>query len=285
MSNHLKGLLITFSGVLVLSPDTLLIRWVQLDTWALLVYRGLLMAIGIAFLNRVMSRTSLVDQGLRSGKIGLMAAIMFTLSTIAFVNATILTTIAHTLIIVATSPIFAAIFARLFLADKLRRHTLIAIVLVLIGMVVVVGTQQPGSSIVGDLCALLSAICIAATFVLAQKMKPISMASSSCLSGIFTAVIALPFATWVALDGQTIFWLLVMGVVVSVSFFLIMIGPRYIQAAEVGLILPLETVGGTALAWIILHEMPSHSTIIGAAIIMLTLLCHAVYSLLVVPKN
>jgi len=40
MSDHLKGLLITVIGVLVLSPDTLLIRLAGIEPWSLLVYRG-----------------------------------------------------------------------------------------------------------------------------------------------------------------------------------------------------------------------------------------------------
>jgi len=46
-------------------------------------------------------------------------------------------------------------------------------------------------------------------------------------------------------------------------------------AAEVGMIMPLETVFGAYLAWIFLNEAPSMHVIIGGGIIMFTLIVHA----------
>jgi len=45
MSQHLKGLLITTLGVIILSPDVLLIRMVQENSWTILFWRGLLFAL------------------------------------------------------------------------------------------------------------------------------------------------------------------------------------------------------------------------------------------------
>ena len=70
-----------------------------------------------------------------------------------------------------------------------------------------------------------------------------------------------------------------MGVVVTVAFVLITIAPRYIPAAEVSLILPLETVGGTALVWWLLNEVPGYLTLVGAAIILITLTTHSYFVL------
>src|ERR671918_714650 len=47
LSEHAKGLVITAAGVLVLTPDSLLIRLITADQWTLLFWRGLLMALGL----------------------------------------------------------------------------------------------------------------------------------------------------------------------------------------------------------------------------------------------
>lgn len=279
MSDHLKGLLIALAGVLVLSPDTLLIRLANIDQWAMLVYRGLLMALGMALITKRLDPEPLVKQYLSIGRTGVMAAICFAISTIAFVNAIIYTSVAHTLVIVATSPLFAALFGRMFLGERLKIPTFIAIVCVLVGMLLVVGQADQNSHWLGNVCALISAASIAVTFVLNRKNKDVNMIPAISTSGLLVAVVALPFATWIVPDGQTVLVIGMMGVVVTLAFVLITIAPRYIPAAEVSLILPLETVGGIALAWIFLAEVPGSMTLYGAAIILLSLMAHSYFIL------
>ena len=120
MSDHTKGLLFAFTGVLVLSPDSLLIRLADIDQWSLLVYRGLSMALGMALISYYLDSVPLPKQYRNIGRTGAFAAICFTGSTIGFINAVTYTTIANTLVIVATAPLFAALFGRLFLGERLH---------------------------------------------------------------------------------------------------------------------------------------------------------------------
>lgn len=275
MSEHLKGLLFGFTGVIILSPDSLLIRLAGIDHWALMVYRGLLMALGMAVISRMFDKAPLLRQYRNIGKAGVLVSICFALSTLAFVNAITFTSIANTLVILATAPLFAALYGRIFLAECLKLATLVAIVCVMSGLLLVVGQNQQAGSWLGNVCALVSAMSIAATFVINRKKKNINMVPAISLSGVLLAIIAMPFAHWVVLDAHTVIILLLMAVVVTLAFVMITIAPRYIPAAELSLILPLETVGGTALAWVFLNEVPSTQTILGAAIILMTLVIHA----------
>ena len=275
MSEHLKGLIIGVTGVIILSPDTLLIRLAEMDQWALMVYRGLLMALGMALISKGFDKAPLRQQYTNIGKAGVLVSICFTISTLAFVNAVTYTSIANTLVIIATSPLFAALYSRWFLAERLNLATLIAIICVLLGLLLVVGQNQQQGSWLGNVCALISAASIAATFVINRKKKAINMVPAISLSGVLLAFIAMPFAHWVVLDQRTMLILLLMAIVVTLAFVMLTIAPRYIPAAELSLILPLETIGGTALAWYYLNEVPSTQTMLGAAVILLTLLVHA----------
>jgi len=279
MSDHLKGLLITFVGVMVLSPDSLLIRLVDMDSWTLLVYRGLLMGLGMMIISRLFDPSPLRQQYRRIGRTGLWAALCFAVSTIAFVNAILYTTVAHTLVIVATSPLFAVLFGRIFLGERLDVPTFIAILVVLAGMVLVVGQSEQAGHWVGNVCALISAISISITFVLNRKNRDVNMVPAISISGGLSALVALPFANFTPLDVNTIVMLLAMGLVVAVAFALITLAPRYIPAAEVSLLLPLETVGGIALVWIYLNEVPGMQTIIGAIVILAAITAHAYHVL------
>jgi len=279
MSEHLKGLLITVAGVLVLSPDSLLIRLLEMDAWTLLVYRGVLMALGMVLISRLFDSTPLRQQFMHIGRIGAWAALCFAISTVAFVNAILHTTVALTLVIVATSPLWAALIGRLMLGERLDMPTFIAIVTVLAGLLLVVGQSQQAGHWQGNAAALVSAIAIAATFVLNRKNKHINMVPAISISGLIAAAIAFPFANFVPLPAYSIGVLLAMGVLVAVAFALITVASRYIPAAEVSLILPLETVGGTALVWFFLGETPGMQTILGALLILAALMAHAYFAL------
>jgi drug/metabolite transporter (DMT)-like permease len=279
MSDHLKGLLLAFTGVLVLSPDSLLIRLADIDQWALLVYRGVSMALGMALISNYLDPVPLPKQYLNIGRTGTLAALCFTGSTIGFINAVTYTTIANTLVIVATAPLFAALFGRLFLGERLKLNTFFAILSVLAGMLLVVGQADEGSHWIGNLCALVTAVCIAATFVLNRKNKGTNMVPAISISGGLVALVALPFANWVALDIDTIFIVGLIGLLVTIAFVLITVAARYIPAAEISLILPLETVGGIALAWWFLDEVPGNLTLWGALIILVALMVHSYFVL------
>ena len=47
MSNHLKGMLMAFFGVFILSPDAVLIRLADADSWSILLWRGIFYSLGI----------------------------------------------------------------------------------------------------------------------------------------------------------------------------------------------------------------------------------------------
>ena len=47
MNNHLKGLLIAFFGVLMLTPDPVLVRLADADTFTILFWRGIFYALGV----------------------------------------------------------------------------------------------------------------------------------------------------------------------------------------------------------------------------------------------
>ena len=66
---------------------------------------------------------------------------------------------------------------------------------------------------------------------------------------------------------------------VAIPFVLITLAPRYITAAEVNLFFLLEVVLGPLWVWFVIKEQPSQETIIGGAIIILTIATHSFLSL------
>ena len=278
MTNHLKGILMTFIGVVILSPDSVLIRLTDADSWTVLFYRGLLMSIGVMILLLITYRSKTIVEFKKIGRGGLWIGWLHGIMTGTFVFAIMHTSIANTLVIISTGPIWIAIIAWLTLRERASLVTWLAMIIVFIGIYIVMSANFGGQSIVGDIFALITAILMGFTFTLVRKYKTVNMVPTMAVGGIIAAIIACIFAPTLALKPEAIIYVVAMGVILAISFSLITIAPRYMPAAEVGMIMPLETVLGTLIAWKVINEAPSSNAIIGGIIVVITLFCHAWYS-------
>ena len=278
MTSHLKGILMSFIGVVILSPDSVLIRLADADSWTVLFYRGLLMSIGVMMLLLITYRSKTIVEFKKIGRGGLWIGWLHGIMTGTFVFAIMHTSIANTLVIISTGPIWIAIIAWLTLREKASLITWLAMIIVFIGIYIVMSANFGGQNIVGDIFALITAILMGFTFTLVRKYKTVNMVPTMAIGGVIAAIIACIFAPTLVLKPEAIIYVVAMGVILAISFSLITIAPRYMPAAEVGMIMPLETVLGTLIAWRVINEVPSSNAIIGGIIVVITLFCHAWYS-------
>lgn len=284
ISPHLKGILITTLGVIILSPDALLIRLLNTDTWTAVFWRGLAFAAGVLVLMILTYRQKTLHQFKKVGKAGLLIGLIFGLSSLCFTASIQNTSIANTLVIIATSPVFASLFSWIFLKEKVHLRTWIAMLIVFTAIASIMSNSFQSGGFWGDLLALGTAIFMATSFTLTRRHKEINMVPAMMLSGIVSAAIASLIISNTtgsyALESAVIPYLIIGGIVVTIAFALITLGPRYISAPEVSLIMPLEIVFGSYLGWIFLSERPSNLTMIGGFAIVLTLIVHAWLSLI-----
>ena len=278
MSQHLKGILITVLGVIILSPDAVLIRLADSDGWALLFWRGLSYAIGVSIIVWMMHGSQAMNVCRKIGKGGLLIGFLAGIAAGTFLFAIEYTSIANTLVIISTSPAMIAIIAWIMLKEKVSFVTFMAMAIVFIGIYIVMSESFGGSSFKGDIYALITSIMMGVTFTLTRKYKNIDMIPTNIVGGVVAATIALVFADSLTLTTSAMIYIVATGFILSISFSLIVMAPRYIPAAEVGMIMPLETVLGTLIAWIAINEVPSSSALVGGSIVIVALFFHALYS-------
>jgi drug/metabolite transporter (DMT)-like permease len=223
-------------------------------------------------------RSKTIDEFKKIGRGGLWIGWLHGIMTGTFVFAIMLTSIANTLVIISTGPIWIAIISWVTLREKASLITWVAMIIVFIGIYIVMSANFGGQNLVGDLFALITAVLMGFTFTLVRKYKTINMVPTMAIGGIIAALIACIFAPTLALKPEAIIYVIAMGAILSISFSLITLAPRYMPAAEVGMIMPLETVLGTLIAWIVIHEAPSSNAIIGGVIVVLTLFLYSWYS-------
>ncbi len=252
----------------------------EVDHWTVVVWRGSLQFLGLFLLISLIYRRRTFEVFRSIGGLGLLLAAVFCCSTILFIISVSYTLVANTLVIVAASPFFAAGFSLVFLKERVARHTLIAIVVAFSGIALLTLDSAGSGSIVGDLAALGVAAFMGAYFTIVRATREVNMIPAMAVSGFMAAAVALPFAVFPVMNDTQMLAGWTMGFVVApLSFALITIGPRYLPAPEVSLLLLIETVLGPLWVWMVISEEPGLYSMIGGAVVVATLLLHSMYSL------
>ena len=290
LSTHAKGSVITAAGVLVITPDTLLIRLIATDPWTLLACRSLLMGLAMTAGLALYYRSGTLACFRSIGGRGVLLSLLFAVAGILFVLALAYTSVANTLIIMSSAPLFAAFMSWLFLKEPVPPRTWLAVIATMGGVAIVVGGSVVGGSVgggnagggqlLGDLLAIAATAALAGCFTMIRSSREIDMIPAAALSGLIAGLAALPLASPFSLGTSDLGYLLLMGLLIlPISFALTTIGPRYLPAPEVSLLMLLETFFGPLWVWLALREQPSAQALIGGAVIVTVLVVHSAVAL------
>ncbi|QEA41008.1 DMT family transporter [Pistricoccus aurantiacus] len=270
--------MITAAGPLIISPDALLIKLIDLPDSQMLFWRGLLTALGFFIIVVLRSGRRTLTVFRRCGLVGLGVAGLFTLSNFGFVLGNHYTKGGNVLMILAGAPLIAALLSRFFLHERLPLRTWLAIGLCLFGTSLIVFDDAGAGSWIGNGFALLAALSLAANFTLCRTRPGVDMSPMLVLAGLMVALLS-PWLTsggWALPDAdQAKYLILLCLILIPIGFTLIQRGPLYLPAAEVSLLFLLETVVGTLWVWWLLDERPSNLAFFGGALVIGTLLIKA----------
>jgi len=187
------------------------------------------------------------------------------------------TTVASSVVLVSTQPVFVALLGWLFLRERPTSSAWVGIGLALLGSVVITGVDVSADrgALLGDVLALLGAVWISGYYVLARWLR----ATKDLV----------PYVT--VIYGLTAAWLLVAvvasgaratgyGATTWVALALLAIGPtvlghssmnyalRYLKAYEVNVAILGEPVGAALWAALLLAEVPGIGTVIGGGLVL-----------------
>jgi drug/metabolite transporter (DMT)-like permease len=199
---------------------------------------------------------------------GLLVAAGIALASASFIVALNHTSVAHVLVIQATTPILAGLFAFWALREPLSPWTCAAMALAVVGIGVMVGLPS-GGSVLGESMALLSPLSFAVVIVIARRHRGVSMTPATALAQLMLVLFGLPFVHAGQLHAPDVGWLALLGLGqqgFGLVFFTI--GARLIPAAAMGLILLLESVLGVVWGWLGTSEAPNVATVLGGLIVL-----------------
>ncbi len=215
--------------------------------------------------------------GLRQVGLCSVAGVFLALHFLFWIESLKLTTVANSVMLVTTSPVFAAVFAWAVLRERIGRKTLIAIALCIVGSLIIgKGGVDPGSeNLRGNIFAVLGAAAFGAQFVIARSLRQ----TMGFLEYVFitytaAAIILVGFAlfrghTFTGFEPVNYLWLLLLALGPQVfGHSTLNWALKYLPAPKVAVSVLGEPIGAAILAWVFFSEVPGYGLFVGGVLIL-----------------
>ncbi len=248
----------------------------DMSTFQMLGWRGL--CLGLIFLTAWM----LTTKAWRTDLAALGSSTAITVVACQIMNTTLfpmgiaISPVAPVLLGVATVPVWSALLARWLYAETATRGTWIAIGLVIMGLTLAISDKGEAAldayALAGAACGLGVAFALALIFVTLRHNHSLPLllviGLGSLISGTAGWLITGPAQMT---DGTVWAVLLSALLILPLSFFALNEASRHTTAANVSLLLLLETVLAPIWVWLGVGEVPSPRMIVGGAVVIVTL--------------
>ena len=280
LNSQQKGSLLAFVAVILITPDSLFIRLSNIETWGMLFYRGAIPFVVVLIGLLIFYKNNFIKALLGVGYPGIFYILSFSACNITFIISIQNTNVANTLVMIALAPMLSAILGAIFLKEIPDKKTWISIFVTLIAVIFIFQDSLKLGNLYGDLFGLITAFGLACNAILVRYAKNRDLVPSAVVGKLCVALFAFLFVENFELVGNDMIYIPLMCVMcVAIPFVLVTIAPRFITAAEVNLFFLLETILGPVWVWMVIKEQPSMETILGGAVIILTIAIHSFLAL------
>lgn len=206
------------------------------------------------------------------------------LAFVCYVFAMLYTTVASTLLILSATPFIAAIIGWLWINERPRSITWIAMAFAMVGIYFMVRSGYQLGNSFGNLLALLSGFWFALMLVMTRHVRKNDILGGTFVGGaicIFIgAIMALIFGTGLKVTTQDLLIILGMGAFgIGIGITLVTWGASHVPAAEVSILVLIESVLGPVWPWLFLNEAMTLSEILGGTLVLGSVVVFAIFSI------
>ncbi len=269
-----RGVLLALFGTLVLTPDAMLMRLSGMEGIQMTGWRGLFMGTMMVLAWAATSRDRAGDLARLCAPAGLVIVAAQVLNSMLFCLGIATAPAAVVLMGVAAVPVFSALLSRVVTGEATSGVTWAAIGAVMTGIAIAVLGDGQAALALDRRAALGAVLGLGVAFVLALNFVTLRARPD------LPILLAIGVGAWIAgvigwgltgveamFDGRVWAMAVTGGVVLPVSFFALSLAARHTLAANVSLVMLLETVLGPVWVWLAVGERPTGAMVLGGAIV------------------
>lgn len=229
-------------------------------------------------------RAKAIDKLMALGRFGAFSGVMWAAMFSCFMLALTMTTVANALIVESLSPLLTALFAWIFLSEKIPRRTWVAILFAFFGMIwmFVDGFSKLDTrGLMGVILAMCVPFAASANVIILKKGgQTVDLIPAVLVGAVLSACMMLPFALPLSASLHDILILAVLGVFqLGLPCMLMVHAAKGLSAPEISLLSLLEILLGPLWVWIAFHEIPADATLVGGAVVLFALVFNEIMAL------
>ena len=242
----------------------------------ILFYRSLTLSLVVIIFSCILTKSNPLVFLKRLDKFDFAMGAFLSLAFTTYVFSMLYTSVASTLFILGITPFLSAIIAWFWLGEKPRRVVWFTMFAASFGVALMVNDGVTGGKTFGNLLAFFSAVFFALVLVIARYSKKKNVLGGTFLGGIFACSLGLLSAIYfnqgLLISSYDMSISLFMGAfTIGLGITLVTTGTPFVPAAEVSLLVLVESVLGPIWVWVILSEAMSKLEITGGIIIFVSL--------------
>ena len=213
------------------------------------------------------------------GLSGLIGGTCLGIANITFVFSITTTTAAVTLMMLGAMPFIAALFAYIFLQEKISTKTFIAMVIAAAGIIFISFDSNEEGTLFGLINGLISSAAFAGFTVSLRWRKKVPKLTTVSLGGIIAAfaslIVLFFYDSDILISFKNTSLSALHGFLVCSALILYSSNAKYLPAADLTLLSLTEVLGGIFWVWLPflgINETPSTNTLIGGMIIIIAII-------------
>jgi drug/metabolite transporter (DMT)-like permease len=278
-----KGLIFVFMAGVLWSTVGLGIRLIEEATvWQILLYRSISLSIFLAMVIYLRSHGNFLKVVKAAGLPGCIAGLALVGAYSGGIYGIQSTSVANAMLLFAAAPFMAAMLGWIFLRERVRKATWVAILFAIVGIGIMVQDKtQSGAALLGNLAALGGAFGFAVFSVALRWGRSGDMLPAVFLSGIFAIFITSTICFFnglsfrISVNDTSIS--MGMGVFqVGAGLVLYTLGSKTIPAAELTLLSLAEVLLGPLWVYFFLNEVATLNTLLGGLVLLLAIAGNAI---------
>ena len=259
----LAGVFLSFGGLFIRFLD-------DASPWTVLFYRSLTFSLTITAFMVFRDGRAFTQRFAQIKPQELVVSVSLAVGFIAYVLSLFNTSVANTVLILSTGPVFAAVLGWIFLREPVVRTTWLAMAAAFGGVAVMVSSGIDIGDRFGILYAFIAVFAFA-VLIVALRRAPTGkdMMAPTALAGICAAILSLAFIPTFSISLHDLLLAISLGSLqIGLGFILITLGSRSVPSAQVPLLSLAETALSPLWVWLFVNETPARNTLLGGMVVL-----------------